>query len=203
MTDVAELDITPLHLDVVVELLKLGDGLFLLIQILSSFVKLSRVLLPLLFVLARPLHLQLNNLPGVEVGEHPVVTDADLDLIEAPQEATESINSNVLAKCTGPLELIHPLNLLAENVAVTNTENLRAGLAMLVATFMEEEADATLGIIHLPLRGSDVHSESSSEMTTDMDGGVIVADNTQKGCVGTNIDYYYFPYFPFTFLMIL
>jgi len=151
VTDVAELDITPLRLDVVVELLELGDGLFLLIQILSSFVKLSRVLLRLLFVLARPLRLQLNNLPGVEVGEHPVVTDADLDLVEAPLEATESVNSNVLARCAGPLELVRPLNLLAENMAVTNTENLRAGLAVLVATFVEEEADATLGIIHLSL----------------------------------------------------
>ena len=111
-----------------------------------------------------------------------MVTDADLDLIEAPLEATESVKSNVLARCAGPLELVRPLNLLTENMAVTNTENLRAGLAALVATFMEE-ADATLGIIHLPLRGSNVHSESSSEMTTDMDGGIIVADNAQKGYV--------------------
>jgi hypothetical protein len=96
MSDVAELGITSLRLDVVVELLELGDGLCLLIQILSSFMKLSRVL-RVLFVVARPLRLQLKNLPGVEVGEHPVVTDAGLDLGETPLEATESVNSNMLA----------------------------------------------------------------------------------------------------------
>jgi hypothetical protein len=52
---------------------------------------------------------------------------------------------------------------------------------VLVATFVEEEADATLGIIHLPLRGSNGYSKSSSEMTTEMDGGVFLADNGQKG----------------------
>ena len=151
----------------------------LLIQFLSSFARLSRVLLR---VLARSLHLQLNNLPGVEVGEHPVVTDGDLDLVEAPLKATKSVNSNVLARCASALELVRPLNLLAENMAVTNTENLGACVAALVATFVEEEPDATLGIIiHLPPRGSNGHSESSSEMTTNMDVGVVVAVNAQKG----------------------
>ena len=51
----------------------------------------------------------------------------------------------------------------------------------LVATFVKEEADATLGITHLPLRGSNGYSKSSSEMTTEMDGGVFLADNGQKG----------------------
>ena len=66
-------------------------------------------------------------------------------------------------------------------MTVTNTENLGAGVAAHVATFVEEEPDTTLGIIHLTLRGSNGHSESSSEMTTDMDGGVVVADDAQKG----------------------
>ena len=65
-------------------------------------------------------------------------------------------------------------------MAVTNTENLGAGVAALVANFVEEEPDATLDIIDLTLRSSNRHSESSSEMTTDMDGGIVVADNTQK-----------------------
>jgi len=177
MTDVTVHDITPLCLDVFVKRFELDDGLSMLIQTLSSFAKLSRVL----FVVARPLRLQPINRPGVDLGAVPVFTDEDLDLVETSLESTESVDSHVLARCTGPLELVHFLSLLAENMVATNTENLGAGHAVLVATFVEEEADATLGIIHLPLRGSNRHSKNSSEMTTDMDCGVLPADNGQKG----------------------
>ena len=66
-------------------------------------------------------------------------------------------------------------------MAVTNAEHLGAGHAVLVATFVEEEPDATLGNIHFPLFGRNGHSEGSSKVATDMDGGVVVADNPQKG----------------------
>ena len=63
-------------------------------------------------------------------------------------------------------------------------------VSVLVVTFVEEEPDATLGIItHLPPRSSNRHSESSSEMTTHMNVGVVVSDNAQKGwtCLDTSL----------------
>ena len=129
VADVAEVGIDPLQ-HVVVELLEISDGLFLLIQPLSSFAKLFG--------------LQFNYLPGIEDGEHNVVTDGSLDLVEALLEATESVNSNVQAICAGALELVHPLSLLVEDMAVRNTKNLGAGVAVLVATLVEEEPDALL-----------------------------------------------------------
>jgi hypothetical protein len=173
MANVAELDITPLRLDVIVELLEISDGLLLLIQTLSSSAKLSRVL-------ACPRCLQPNNLPGVDFGINPVASDRALDLIEAPLEATVSVNSNVLVRMMLTPELVRPLSLLEKDMAATDTENLGAGVAALVAPFVEEEPDATL--IHLPLCpcGSNGQSESSSEMTTDM-GGVVEGGDVQKG----------------------
>ena len=69
-----------------------------------------------------------------------MLADADLDFVEALLEAKESINSNALVRRAGPLELVRSLTLLAENVAVTNAENLGARHSMLVATFVEEWA---------------------------------------------------------------
>ena len=113
-----------------------------------------------------------------------MLADADLDLVEVPLEAKECVNSNVLARRAGLLELVRPLTLLAENMVVTDAETLGAGHAILVATFVEEEPDATLGNIHFPLFGRNGHSEGGSKVTTDMDGGVVVADNPQKGWIG-------------------
>ena len=109
-----------------------------------------------------------------------MVTDADLGLVGVPLEVTESVNSNILVRCAGPLELVCPLDLLSENMAANNTENLGTELAVLIVTSVEEEPDTTLGIIHLPLHGSNEHSESSSEMMTDTNSGVVVANNMQK-----------------------
>lgn len=177
VADVALRDITPLRLVVLVKRLEISDGLFLLVQVLSSFAKLFRVILSLLVVPTRLLRLQLDNFPGVEVGEHAAFTDGDLDIVEAYLEAAESVKSNELARRAGALKLVRPLNLLAEDMPVAHTENLGAEGAVLVAIFVEEEPDATLGIFRLHLRSSNGHSESSSEMPTDVDGGVLVTDN--------------------------
>ncbi len=82
---------SPICLDVLVKRLEVSDGLFLLVQALSSFAKLFHIPLRILLVLTRSLRLQLDNLPGVEVGEHATFTNGDLDFVEAPLEATGSV----------------------------------------------------------------------------------------------------------------
>ena len=178
MANVAQPDVPPLRLDALIEGLETSDGLFLLVQVLSSFAKLFRVLLRVFLVLIRPLRLQRYNLPGVEVSEHATFTNCDLDVVDAPLEATESIQPNELARCASALELICPLTLLAEDVPVADTQNPGAGDAVLVTVFVEEEPDAALSILLLPLLRSDWHTEDGSEVATHVDGWVIGSDNT-------------------------
>jgi len=93
----------------------------------------------------------------------------------------QSVNSNVLLRCAGPLEFVVDVGVLAENVAVADTQNLIAGVAVLVFSFVEVESEATLSIILLPLLGGKGHVESTSENTTDMGSRIVVAHNTHKG----------------------
>lgn len=124
----------------------------------SSLAKLSHTLLWLQILrvfLARPpgVLFQLDDLPSVEVGEHPVVTDGDLDLVEGPLEAPESVHSNVLVGCARALELVCPLHLLAEkNMGAADTENLGTGVVIPVATFVDKETD---GSVNRPTCGDE------------------------------------------------
>lgn len=68
-----------------------------------------------------------------------------------------------------------------QNMAVADTQDLIAGVAALVFTFVEVESKATLSILSLPFLGSKGHVESSSENTTEIGGGIVVAHNAHKG----------------------
>ena len=146
MANVAEPNVTPLVLDFIVEGLELGDRLLLLKQLLASFAKVSFVL-PVQVLL----RLQIDDFSSEEVGKYPVVTNQGLDVVEALLETTQSVNSNVLLRCAGLLEFVVDVGVLPENVAVADTRDLIAGVAALVFTFVEEESEATLSILGLPL----------------------------------------------------
>ncbi len=91
-----------------------------------------------------------------------------------------SVNSNVLLRCADP-EFVVDIGVLAENMAVADTQNLIAGVSVLVFSFVEVESEATLNILLLPLFGSKGHIESSSENTTEIGGRIAVAHNAHKG----------------------
>jgi hypothetical protein len=105
--------------ELTVKLLESNDGLFLLVQLLSSFAKLFRVILILFLVLIRPL-LQLDNLSGVEVGPRKVATDEDLDVVQIPRKRTESADWDILGTCASAFELVLLINRLAEDMIVTD-----------------------------------------------------------------------------------
>ena len=176
--DIPLRDITPLPREGLVKLLESNDGPFLLVQLLSSFAKLFRVL-RLFLVLTRPLLLRLDNLSGVEVGLRKVAADDDLDVVQIPPEGTESTDSNVLGTCASTFELVHLINHLAEDMMVTDTENPRAGVVILVTILVETEAEGALGV-HPHLSGSKGNPESSSQMPADVDGRVIGAERAYE-----------------------
>ena len=140
--------------------------------------KLSRVLIVQVHLL-----LQLNDLSGGKVGEHPVVTNQSLDVVETLLEATPSVNSNVLLSSArrGPLELVVDVDGLSENVAAGDTQNLIASVAALVFTFMEVKSEAALSVFGLPLLSSEGNVESRSENAADMGGRMEAAHNMHKG----------------------
>ncbi len=70
--------------------------------------------------------------------------------------------------------------MLAENVAVANTEDLGAWGAAFVLVLVGEWRASTLSISDLPLRDSDGHAEHSREEATDMAGRVGVVGDAQK-----------------------
>lgn len=108
--------------------------------------------------------------------------NSGLDLIEATLEATGTSQSDMLGRCAGVLKLIRDGGVFAEDMAVTNSENPGAGVAVLVLVLTEEEGDATLSILVLPLRGSN--AKPCCQKPTNIVGGVSVLGDTQKGWTG-------------------
>jgi len=75
-----------------------------------------------------------------------MTTDSELDIVEEPTEPTEAVQSDVLRRCTGSLELLLDvvgLGCLEKNVVASDNQNPVADVALLVAAFVEE-ADAAL-----------------------------------------------------------
>jgi hypothetical protein len=110
-----------------------------------------------------------------------MTTDSELDIIEESLEPMEAVQSDVLGRRTGSPELVlHVVGLrrLEKNVVASDSHNPVADVALLVVAFVEEEADAALGI--RPFGGGNGDSEGSSEGTTNVHGSVVVEDGTQK-----------------------
>ena len=75
-------------------------------------------------------------------------------LIGGALESTESADSNVLARCTTPHELVVHGRILVGDVLVANGEDPGTRLAILGPVLMEEEGDSTLSVCLLPLHRS-------------------------------------------------
>jgi hypothetical protein len=110
-----------------------------------------------------------------------MTSDSVLDIVEESLEPTEAVQSDVLRRRTGSLELVLDvvsLGRLEKNVVASDSQNPVADVALLIAAFVEEEANAALCIRHFG--GGNGDSEGSSEGTTNVHGSVVVADGTQK-----------------------
>jgi len=168
-----EVNVGPVLRDFVVQGLEIGDSLVLFFQLVSIRADLSRVLrvLPLL-------RLQLDDLSGPTVGEMAVITDDLPDLVEAPLESN-SANSNVVLKCAASV-LVLDGGVLAKDVAIADSVNLVAGVAILVFVFVEPEGESALGILFHPF-GRKGNAKKSSEEATDIVGGIVAADMAHKG----------------------
>lgn len=171
----AELDVGPVIQDFVVQGLELGDILVLVLQLGSSFAKRSHVLRVL--PLARP---QLDDLPIPAAGKNAAVADDLPDLIEAALEPTHSANTDVVLTCTA-LVLVLDACILAKDVAIADSVDLVAGVAVLVLILVKPEGESALGILLLHLFGRDGKVEKSSEESTDVVGGIVAADMTHEG----------------------
>ena len=102
------------------------------------------------------------------------------DLIEAPLESTHSANSNVVLGCAGSV-LVLDSGVLAKDVAITDSVNLVAGVAVRVFVFVEPEGESTLYILLLHPFGRKGNAEKSSEEATDIVGGIVDVDMAHKG----------------------
>jgi hypothetical protein len=170
-----EINVGPVFLDFIVEGLEIGDGLVLVFQFASTRADPFRVLrvLPLI-------RLQFDDLSGPKVGENAVATDGLLDLVEAPLESTHSANSNVVLGCAASV-LVLDGGVLTKDVAIADSVNLVARVAVLVSFFVEPEGESALGILLLHPFGRKGNAEKSSEEATDMVGGIVAADMAHKG----------------------
>ena len=70
------------------------------------------------------------------------------------------------------------LGRLEKNVVARDSQNPVADVAFLVLAFVEEEAEAGLGI--RPFGGSNGDTKSSSKGTANVHGSVVVANGAQK-----------------------
>ena len=111
----------------------------------------------------------------------PMSLDADSDLVERMLESTDSGNVHELGRRTGTLELVVCASGLAEHVVVADTQDPGARVATLVSIFVEEECDASLGTVVLPLPRRDGHAERRRQEVSCVVGGVCVGGDTQKG----------------------
>ena len=176
MANVAvETNVGPGILNLVVEGLEIGDGLVLAFQVAFLRADLFHILrvLPLLC-------LQLDGLSGPKVGKNGVVTDDLLDLVEALLESTHSADSNMVLGCTASVLVLNG-GVLTKDVAIADSINFVARVAVLAFVFVEPEGESALGILHLHPFGRKGNAEKSSEEVTDIVGGTVAADMTQKG----------------------
>lgn len=172
MADVAvEPNVGPVFRDLVVQGLEITGSLVLVFQLASFRTDLFRVL-PLL-------RLQFDDLSGTKIGENGVVTD-DLDLVEAPLESTHSANSNVVLGCAAYV-LVLDSGVLTKDVAIADSVNLVAEVAIPVFIFAEPEGESALGILLLHSFGRKGNAEKSSDEATDIVGGIVAADMAHKG----------------------
>ncbi len=76
----------------------------------------------------------------MDVDHYAMTTDSELDIVEEPTETTEAVQSDVLRRCTGSLELLLDvvgLGCLEKNVVASDSQNPVADVALLVAAFVE------------------------------------------------------------------
>ena len=90
----------------------------------------------------------------------------------------------MLPRRTDALEQIWDRCVLAEDVAVADAKHPSASIAVPVFVLMEEEGDAALGIVVLPLRRGDGHAESGRQEPTDVVGRVGALGDAQKSRAG-------------------
>jgi len=109
-----------------------------------------------------------------------VVTNGLPDLVKAPLESTHSANPNVVLGCTTPVLVLNG-GVLAKDVAIADSVNLVAGVAVLVFIFVEPEGESALGILLLHPFGCKGNAEKSSQETTDIVGGVVAVNMAHKG----------------------
>ena len=176
MANVAvEINVGPEFRDLVVEGLEIGDSIVVVFQFASIRADLFRVLrvLPLL-------RLQFDDLSGPKVGENAVTTDDLLDLVEAPLESMHSTNSNMVLGCAASV-LVLDGSVLTKDVAIADSVNLVARVAVLVFVFVEPEGESALGILLLHPFGCKGNAEKSSEESTDIVGGIDATDMAHKG----------------------
>ena len=84
--------------------------------------------------------LQLGDLAGHDVGVDPKAGDAATDLIKRSLEAAFSGNAHELGRCTDALEHVVDASVLAEHVAVADTQDPCARVAVLALVLVEKRA---------------------------------------------------------------
>ena len=184
MADVAMHNIAPLQVvDVVVKGLEYTDILLHFGQLLPLSLHCHLILCCLLWVPTLWLCLQLSNLPSQDLSVSFMATDTGLDLMEPSLESTASSKSNMVARCTGTLELVVDSGVFVKNMAVAHPEDPGAGDTVLILALMEEQCNTTLGINPFHLLGSNGHAKGSSEELVDIICGAVVirVSDTQKG----------------------
>jgi len=176
MANVAmEPDVGPVFRDFVIQGLEISHSLVLVFQHASLRTDCFRVLCILPF-----LCLQLDDLSGQKVGKNAAATYDVPDLVKAPLEPTHSTNSNVVLGCTISV-LILDGGVLAKDVAIADSVNLVAGVAILIFIFVEPEGESALGILLLHPFSCKGNAKKSSEEATDIVGGIGATNMTHKG----------------------
>lgn len=111
--------------DVVVEGLEISDSFGLIFQLALLRLDCSCVLLPLL-------RLPFNNFSGTRVGKDTTISNGLCDLVDAALGSTHSTHSNVVHGCA-TFVLVIDGDVLAQDVAVTDSINFIAGITILVS----------------------------------------------------------------------
>jgi hypothetical protein len=117
---------------------------------------------------------------GPKVGGKAVAIDGLPDLVETPLESTLSANSNVVLGCAISVFVLDG-GVLAKDVAIADSVNLVAGVAVLVFVFVEPEGERALGILLLHPFGRKGNSEKSGEEATDVVGTIVAVGMAHKG----------------------
>ena len=170
-----ETSVGPPFRDFFVQSLEIGDSLVLVFQV--ALIRADRFRGPRVLPLLR---LQFDDLSGPKVGENAVVTDGLFDLVEAPLESTHPANSNVVLGCAVSM-LVPDDGVLTKDVAIADSVNLVAKVAVLTFFFVEPEGESALGILLFHPCGRKGNAEKSSEEATDVVGGIVAVDVAHKG----------------------